>query len=237
MSRTKQKQRRLLYGISLAAALAVALTLILATQLGGGTVEPPSVQVAGQGTTTLLAGIPQDGTALGSPDAPVTIVEFADFQCPYCGQWSTQVFPTLVEDYVRTGKVRVVFNGMAFLGPDSERALRAALAAGEQDRLWNVAHLLYQQQGGENEGWVTEELLRGIGHAAPGLDVDRMLETRTEAGVERQLASSAQAATAAGIAGTPSFLIGPTGGDLEPLVVDRLEPSAFRPAIEAALAA
>ena len=96
------------------------------------TATPPAAELAGE--AGLLRGIPQQGTALGSPDAPVTLVEYADLQCPYCAQWARDAFPELVRDYVRTGRVRIVFRGLAFLGPDSDAALRAALAAGQQRR-------------------------------------------------------------------------------------------------------
>ena len=107
-------------------------------------------------------GIRQDGIELGAANAPVTLVEYADLQCPYCAAWSAQAFSELVRDYVRPGKVKLSFRGLAFLGPDSERALRFALAAGLQDRLWHVVDLLYRYQGRENGGWVTDQLLRSI---------------------------------------------------------------------------
>ena len=82
----------------------------------------------------------------------------------------------IVRDYVRTGKVQIVFSGMHFVGPDSETALRTALAAAAQGRFWNVLELLYENQGTENTGWVTDSLLRSIGDAVPGLSTSRMLD-------------------------------------------------------------
>jgi protein-disulfide isomerase len=73
---------------------------------------------------------------------------------------SRSAFATIVRDYVRPGKVRLVFSGMAFVGPDSERGLRFALAGGRQGKLWDTIHLLYASQGAENSGWVSESLLR-----------------------------------------------------------------------------
>ena len=93
------------------------------------------------------------------------MVEFADLQCPFCREYTLNALPTIVKQYVRTGKVKLVFFGMAFLGPDSETALRAAYAAGLQSRLWNVIDLLYRNQGPENSGWVTDGLLRAVGKA------------------------------------------------------------------------
>jgi protein-disulfide isomerase len=121
----------------------VAAMLIAASVLSASGGEPAAAQkVFGDDTATLLQGIPQKGSVLGRSDAPVTLVEFADLQCPYCAEWSLQAFPEIVQDYVRTPRVRLVFGGLSFLGPDSEQALRYALAAGDQGKLWNAVHLL-----------------------------------------------------------------------------------------------
>ena len=110
---------------------------------GAPAAEAPATVAATAETEALLRGIPQDGIALGSPDAPVTLVEYADLQCPYCAMWARDAFPAIVDEYVRPGHVRVVFRGLAFIGPESDTALRTALAAGSQGRLWHVVHLLY----------------------------------------------------------------------------------------------
>ena len=138
--------------------------LVAASLLGGGEQAGPAVPRHALATPVerdaLFRDIPRNGIALGSPQAPVTLVEFADLQCPYCARWSRDAFPTIVDEYVRAGRVRVVFRGLSFVGPESNTALRAALAAGEQNRLWDVVHGLYLGQGAENSGWVSERLLR-----------------------------------------------------------------------------
>lgn len=214
-----------------AAVLAAAL---IAASLSGGQGTTP-VEPAAASADSLLHGIPQDGLALGRPDAPVTLVEYADLQCPYCAVWARDAFPAIVDEYVRPGRLRIVFRGLAFIGPESELALRAALAAGEQDTLWDVVHGLYASQGAENGGWVTEDLLRRLADAA-GADADRMLRETRSAPVERELAAAAAAARAAGIPGTPAFEIGPTDGALEPLRVDSLDAEAFRAPLDELLA-
>src|SRR4051812_48259497 len=163
---------RLLALAALCAALASG-ALVGASRLAAGAdarvataVEP----VDGVGVAGLLRGIPQSGNVLGRPDAPVTLVEYADPQCPYCGIWARETFPTLVREYVRTGKVRIVWRGLAFVGADSRTALATAVAAGQQDRLFDVVALLYRNQGVENTGWVSDALLRRVGAAVPGLD-------------------------------------------------------------------
>jgi protein-disulfide isomerase len=184
-------------------------------------------------TDALLEGIPQRGNILGKVSAPVTLAEYADLQCPYCAHWTHTALPEIVRDYVRTGKVRIEFRGLAFIGPDSELGLRAVLAAGRQRKLWTLLDLLYHNQGHENSGWLSEQTLRDIGASVDGLDVERMLADRGS--VDAQLDAAQSAATAAGINGTPAFQVGPTGGHLHPVQVSSLDADALRPALDAAL--
>ena len=109
--------------------------------------------------------------------------------------------------------MRIVFSGMHFVGPDSETALRTALAAAAQGRFWNVLELLYENQGTENTGWVTDSLLRSIGDAVPGLSTSRMLDERQSPAVERLLAQGDALAQQAGVNSTPTFAVGQNGID------------------------
>lgn len=213
----------------LAAATALAAVLVGASQLGARDSEP--VTEAAKGS---LAGIPQRGLSLGSPDAPVTLVEYADLQCPYCAEWAVRTFPVLVRDYVRTGKLRIVFHGLAFLGPDSDTALRTALAASRENKLWDVVEGFYRRQGGENSGWVTDKLIDEVA-AEAGLDADQLRGQRDESWVSAELRRAAAAANAAGVQGTPTFQLGRTGGKLERLRLTSLGPEGMRPAIDALL--
>ena len=149
--------RRARFVAALTAALVVAGALVAASRLGSP--EPARSPAASASAPDLFAGIPQDGAALGSKDAPVTLVEYADLQCPYCAEWAERTLPVLASDYVRAGKLRIVFRGLSFIGADSTVALRAVHAAGRQDRLWNLVHALYIRQGPENSGWASESLL------------------------------------------------------------------------------
>jgi protein-disulfide isomerase len=237
--REPEPSRTRLYAIAGGLAFAIVAGLIAVSLLTGGDDDSTAATAtggqAGTEAAALLHGIPQDGIALGSPDAPVTLVEYADLQCPFCAEWARGTFPAIVDEYVRPGQVRIEFRGMAFLGPDSKTALQTVLAAGEQDRLWNVLHLLWANQGEENAGWVTEDLLREIGASVAGLDTDRMLAERSSAAVEGEMVSSQQSANLNGIDSTPSFLAGPTGGTLERLELTSLEPEEMRAALDALL--
>lgn len=224
--------RRWLYGGAAAIAVLVAVVLVLASALGGGDEEAAPFSVEGGPTEQLLGGIPQSGVSLGSPDAPVLLVEFADMQCPFCQKWSSEVLPALLDEYVRPGDVRIAFRGLSFIGPDSEKALRAVLAAGLQNKALNVEHLLYEHQGGENDGWVTDELVRAVGAAVPGLDVDKMLDDMSSEAVDKEIETAAKEAQALGVDRTPSFFVVKEGGELQALPFEEYGPEPFRKALD-----
>jgi protein-disulfide isomerase len=227
------------YAAVLIAAAVVGVVLIGASALGareGTTTTTTGDSPSQQSGRSLFAGIAQDGPALGSPSAPLTLTEYADLQCPYCARWSRDALPTVVANYVRTGKLRIVFNGMAFVGPDSHTALQTAIAAGREDHLWDVVHGLYAAQGAENSGWVTDELVTKIAARVPGLDGAKLLDARSAGWVEPELTRAAATAQAAGVHSTPSFQLGPTGGPFHLLQVESLGAEGISPAIDSALA-
>lgn len=230
--------RRTLYIGVIAAAGLLAVILVVGSILSSSSNKPPAgnIPITSAAAIKLLAGIKQNGTTLGNPNAPVTMQEFGDLQCPNCAQYSGAAFPTLVRDYVRTGKVKMEFNGMAFLGPDSEKALRFALAAGRQNKLWNVVDLLYANQGTENTGWVTDNMLASIGKNVPGLDVTKAFAARNDGSITTQMGAAAKAYDAYGFPGTPGFAAGPTGGNIQRFEPTAYDPSAFRPTLDKLLA-
>ena len=226
----------------LCASFAIAGALAAASQIGAGTAREnkanttSAVPAAPEAARSFAAGVPQQGAVLGSPMARVTLVEYADLQCPYCGQWARETLPVLLEDYVKTGKLRIVFNGLAFVGPDSVKALRTVIAAGRQDHLWDLVHSLYLNQGTENTGWVTDELVNDLASQIPGLDPAKMLNARAHRDVDLEMKQATATAKAAGVGGTPAFQIGPTGGQLQAVQPTSLAPEGLVPAIETVLA-
>ena len=220
-------RRRLLGAVAVTAALALAAAV------------PPgraAAPVGAKQVAAMLRGIPQHGVDLGSPKAPVTLYEFADLQCPYCAQWERNALPVLIRKYVRPGKVRIVFIGMTSLGPESTKAFSAALAAGQQNRFWNVTELFYLNQRTENSGWVTDAFVRSLGGMVSGLKVPRMLAARTSAGVKAQLAAASNLAASAGIDRTPSFAAGRTTAAPKLVQVSSLDATGIEPVLDALLA-
>lgn len=217
-----------LLGVALAIALVVVVALVAASS--GGDDEERTPTPAGRATADrgVLDGIAQDGAALGDPKAPVTLREFADLQCPFCRDFAVQTFPSIVRDYVRTGKVRMVYHDLAFLGPDSEKAAHAAYAAGEQDRLWDFVERFFASQGEENSGYVTDAFLDRIFRSIEGLDVAKAKAAAARGAGREELAEAKRLADRYGIDGTPAFAAGPTGGRQELLGIDSLGYDVFR---------
>lgn len=199
------KRRRWLF---IATPIGVALTFLVvavATAPGGSSLAR-ALAAASARDQRLLATIPQHGYVLGNPSAAVTVTEIADLQCPQCGTYSLTTFPRLVDEYVRTGKVKMVFDDVAFIGRDSLTAGRAAMAAARQRKLWNFVDAFFYRQGVENSGYVTDAFLASVGRAAH-LDAHRLILDRHSplalAAVMRQIAY----AEANGFGAAPSFLI------------------------------
>ena len=193
--------RTVVLAFAVAIGAAVAL-IVLALMFQNGDSQEP--------TTTPgvdFTGIPQEGAVLGDRTAGVTLIEYADAQCPACRSYSENVFPTVVDEYVRPGKVATEYRGFPFIGPDSVKALRFILAAGRQNRLWQLQEALYRYQGGENDGWVTDELIRERAEEIPGLNVDKLFADAESDAITQEADSAADKAKAAGVPGTPTFLV------------------------------
>jgi protein-disulfide isomerase len=204
-----------------------------AAAVPGSTPGVTATRAAGAAASAkLFRGIPQQLNVLGNPNAPVTMIEFADLQCPFCRDYTLNALPAIVQEYVRPGKVKLVFGGISVLGPDSETALRAAYAAGLQNRLWNFIDLLYRNQGPENSGWVTDGLLSAAGDSIPGFDTAAMMTGRGTDAVNGAIDAIAQQASQAQVNQTPTFFAGPTGGTLQGIRLTSLTADAFRPTLD-----
>jgi protein-disulfide isomerase len=150
--------------------------------------------------------IPGDPLAMGSPTAPVVIVEWADFQCPFCAAFARDTEPALVDQYVKTGKARFEWRDFAFLGPESTSAAVAARAAGRQGKFWAYHDALYTQQHSENSGALTSDYLLGLARQL-GLDPTRFQADVADPILAQQVATDQKEGEALGIDGTPAVVI------------------------------
>jgi protein-disulfide isomerase len=224
-------------------AIVLVVALVVAMQLSHSSKKASADNIATDSIAEMLRGVPQKGIELGDPKAKLTLVEISDPQCPYCADWARGVFPTLVQNYVRAGKLRIEYQGLAFLDDrsptkDSDLLLALAQAAGLQNKLWNVVELEFENQGAENSGYASDPFLRGIAQAVDGLDAGKALAAANTNAVVPMI-NAAQKLAQAKIGKrilTPTFLLGPTGSAKTEKIVGALPVETFTKAIDAQLA-
>ena len=212
------------------AVVVVAVVVILIATGGGKSKTPPVVGSSGATSTqkkvaALLGGIPQSGNTLGSPTAPVTLQYFGDLECPICQKFTLGALPTVIQKWVRTGKLRIEYHSLetATREPETFKDQQvAAYAAGKQNLGWYYIETFYHEQGEEDSGYVNESYLQGIASQVPHLNLADWTAARSEPTYSNEVAADAQAANQAGFTGTPSFELGKTGGTLE-----KFEPGTF----------
>jgi protein-disulfide isomerase len=204
-------------GVLVLAGIGIGLAIALS---GGGSKLSSTVPTIGNAATGLpgstdiaaqLKGVDEHGMTLGSPTAPVTLVEYIDLQCPICREFETTVMPDLIAKYVKTGKVKVEARVLKFIGPDSERGRNAMLAAAEQNKAFNFSQVLYANQGTENTGWLSDDMIAQIAASVPGMKVPELLSARDSSTVKSQGAKFDQQGKADKVPGTPTLYVGPSG--------------------------
>jgi protein-disulfide isomerase len=218
--------------------LSIGAVVIGALAIVGLIVSPYLIPVG-----TVLTPVPFERSnvefnAVGNPDAPVTITEYSDFQCPYCKRFSDETEKQLVEAYVASGKVRFVYRSFGlFVGSESQAAAEAAYCAGDQGKFWEYHDWLFANHTGENVGDYTSRRLQAFAEALSldmnafksCLDSGKYTERVTQDGIDGQ---------AAGIKATPSFVITYTvNGQTKTKLIEGAQPfGVFKTEIEAALA-
>jgi protein-disulfide isomerase len=193
----------------LAAAVAAA-AIVVGVLIAAGAGKDSKHTVTGAAPTSTHAhpfkGVPQNGATLGSAGAPATLTVYEDPQCPFCRDWNVNTLPSVVADYVRPGKINIVYRGVNIIGPNSEQGLRAIYAAGQQNKLWNLSEGLYEQQGKENSGWITDDVIRQVATGA-GANAAKIAAAASSPAVTAQLAAAENEARAIGLQGTPTFIL------------------------------
>jgi len=235
-----RRKRLTQLGIASAVVVVIIVAIVLVTSGGSKTSVPkPSSKQANQTVAevnSLLAGIPQSGNTLGAKNAPVTLQYFGDLQCPICKQFSLVALPTLIRNYVAPGKLKIEYHSMQTATPEPatfNSQQIAALAAGKQNKMWPYIELFYHEQGEEKTGYVTESYLQGLAQQVSGLNLPAWTAARSDPQFANAVTADAQTATAHGFTGTPSFLLGKTGGTLQKFEPGTYsEPGPYAAAIE-----
>jgi protein-disulfide isomerase len=226
------RNRLILVASAVGAAALLAVVLILVA--GNKKTAAPATTTTATAPLRSLAGIPQQGTTLGKASAPATMIVYEDPQCPYCRSWNASTLPTVVDQYVRTGKLKLEYRGVVIIGQDSVRGLRAIYAAAEQNKGWSFADALYGHQGVENSGWITNSVILAAAREA-GADGQAILAAMGSAKVSAALTTSQKEATADQLKGTPTFIVVRPPTRAQQLTVAGLDPASFMPSLAAAL--
>ena len=217
----KRRTRLTQLGIVVGIVAVIIVAILLATGGGSKTGIPKNstqVNTTVADVTSQLQGIPQSGNTIGNPHAPVTLQYFGDLECPICKAFTLGALPSLIQSWVRSGKLKIEYHSMetATREPATFNTQQvAALAAGKQNLAWHYLELFYHEQGEENTGYVTESYLQTLARQVPGLNLAAWTAARNDPALAASITSDAQAATTNGFTGTPSFLIGKTGGTLQ----------------------
>ena len=144
---------------------------------------------------------------LGNPNAPITIVEFGDYQCHQCHNWFVNTKPMIMRDYIETGKVNLVFVDFAFLGKDSPKAAQATYCADDQNKYWEYHGTLYTSQESKiDNGWANTERLKAFAFSL-NLDMELFNECLDSDKYSKRIQYNSQQARDNGVNGTPGFFI------------------------------
>jgi protein-disulfide isomerase len=217
-ARAVRRTRLAQLGVVVAVVVVAIVAIVIAAGSGGKSSKPVK---AGSGS--------------------VTLQYFADLECPVCKSFTLGALPSIIQNWVRTGKLKIEFRNMdtATREPEVFRSQQiAALAAGKQNKLWQFTELFYHEQQEEGSGYVTEQFLQNMAQQVPGLNLAQWTAARNDPTLASQITSDAQLVSASGFTGTPSFLIGKTGGPAQKFEAASLtDPSSFNAAIEKLLKA
>jgi protein-disulfide isomerase len=179
---------------------------LLASLLGNN-----SISNANQ-NSRLLLDTTKGSPVLGSESAPVTIVEFGDYQCPFCRKWNVETKPALEENYINTGKAKLIYVDFPIIGPDSIKAHAGSYCAAEQGFYWQYHDFVYKNQGHENDGWANSNNIKSLVSKLNGVDIQTFSQCIDSGKYENRVLENRNIASKSGAKSTPSFIIiGPDG--------------------------
>jgi protein-disulfide isomerase len=149
---------------------------------------------------------PTQGTIFGNQEAPVTVTEYLDFQCPVCLRAETAVISEIVQKYVVTGQAKLEVKAIAILGDESVAAAAASECASDQDAFWPYHDILFANQGAENDGGFNDSRLKEFASLV-GLDTTNFNSCFDSDIYDSQVRSATDASKALGVTGTPTIFV------------------------------
>lgn len=199
----EQTNKFLIPGAIIAAGLVIAVAVIYSVN---GPITGGKKNVEKTAAITGLQAISSSDFVLGDQNAPVTMIEYGDFQCPFCSKFFKETESVLREKYIKTGKVKFVYRDFAFLGPESTLAANAARCAGEQGKFWEYHDYLFSNQRGENQGAFSKDNLKGFAKVI-GLDAEKFNACLDSEKYNDAIGKETKAGGEAGVIGTPANFI------------------------------
>jgi protein-disulfide isomerase len=212
----------LLHAPSLAIGATFASITIVVVILGingsfndqGLLIEPvPKIDQIGPSEITMDTFVSNGSPILGDPDAPITLVEFGDYQCHYCNVFFESIEKDIMKNYVKTGKVKIIFKDYNIIGPDSINASHGAHCANEQGLFWEYHDILYSNWTGENNGWASLSNLTVFAEEIDA-DMDNWTECMNEKKHSKIIMDSNNDAKSLELTGTPAFFIINSNGEV-----------------------
>ena len=143
---------------------------------------------------------------MGNSNAPITILEWGDYQCTFCYKFHQNTLDKINEDFIKTGKVKIVFKDFPLNGPDSKLAAEASYCAEDQKKYWEYHNELYKNWGGERTGWITRESLTKFAETV-NLDLIKFNKCLDDHKYENKVDLLYAFGKEIGIDATPSFLV------------------------------
>jgi protein-disulfide isomerase len=225
----RDRRLRMTGGVLLGAVVVVAAAIAISSRNGADATAPKptsaTAKAAAATVNTLLAGIPQSGNTLGSPNAKVTVTEYGDLVCPICKDFALGAENQLISKDVRSGKVKIVYKALETASGTANGSMfvpsqTAALAAGEQKLGWNYIELFYHEQGDETSSYVTDAYLDGLAGQVSGLNYSKWNSDRQSSTLSSQVTGDEAAANAAGFDSTPTIVVSGPKSQSQPIVGD-----------------
>ena len=198
----------------------------------GGTVVNNNQPSQGNNVPTGIVDVSADDDPfLGSKDAKVTVIEFSDFQCPFCGRFYVQTLPSIVKNYIETGKVKLIFRDFPLvqIHQNAQKAAEAATCADRQGKFWEMHNKLFENQndlGLDNLKKFASDL---------GLDTGKFNSCLDSGETAAEVQKDEQEGLAIGIQGTPGFIIGKTNGNSARVISGAYPYNSFQEVIDSQL--
>ena len=173
----------------------------------GLSMEPtPKMEQVGPKKITIDTFLSNGSSILGDDNAPITLVEFGDYQCHYCNVFFQTIEEDIIKNYVKTGKVKMIFKDYNIIGPDSINASHGAHCANEQGLFWEYHDILYSNWTGENNGWASPKNLTIFAEKI-NADMDKWTQCMNEKSHSIAINESNNDAKSLELTGTPAFFV------------------------------